>query len=216
MTTDEKVSIQDQLSAELKDAMKKGDKARRDVIRQVLTEVRTVSSQAGVGEVTDEVYRVVIAAYIKKMSKARDEYREMGERGAEMADKLDFEIEYLSRWLPSKLGEEETLRLVRQTIEDLNVAGNPKAVGKVVGALMKPATTSTAPWSTVSRVRSWGPTEPARRLPADAGHPVAGAFRRRRLVVRAQVGRLPLRRARRALGPADVEPAGSRPRRPFP
>lgn len=137
MTTDEKVSIQDQLSAELKDAMKKGDKARRDVIRQVLTEVRTVSSQAGVGEVTDEVYRVVIAAYIKKMSKARDEYREMGERGAEMADKLDFEIEYLSRWLPSKLGEEETLRLVRQTIEDLNVAGNPKAVGKVVGALMR-------------------------------------------------------------------------------
>lgn len=137
MTTDERVSIQDQLAAELKDAMKAGDKARRDVIRQVQTEVRTVTSQVGVGEVTDEVYQVVIAAYIKKMSKARDEYREMGERGAEMADKLDFEIEYLSRWLPSKLGEEETLRLVRQTIEDLNVAGNPKAVGKVVGALMK-------------------------------------------------------------------------------
>jgi len=140
MTTDERVSIQDQLAAELKDAMKAGDKARRDVIRQVQTEVRTVTSQVGVGEVTDEVYQVVIAAYIKKMSKARDEYRELGERGQAMADKLEFEIEYLSRWIPSKLGEEETLRLVRQTIEDLNVEGNPKAVGKVVGALMKTRT----------------------------------------------------------------------------
>ncbi|HEX7099937.1 MAG TPA: GatB/YqeY domain-containing protein [Acidimicrobiia bacterium] len=137
MTTDERVSIQEQLAAELKDAMKKGDKARRDVIRQVQTEVRTVTSQAGFGELTDEVYQVVIAAYIKKMAKARDEYRELGERGKEMADKLDFEIEYLSRWIPSKLGEEETLRLVRQTIEDLHVEGNPKAVGMVVGALMK-------------------------------------------------------------------------------
>ncbi len=140
MTTDERVSIQDQLAAELKDAMKAGDKARRDVIRQVQTEVRTVTSQVGVGEVTDEVYQVVIAAYIKKMAKARDEYRELGERGQAMADKLEFEIEYLSRWIPSKLGEEETLRLVRQTIEDLNVEGNPKAVGKVVGALMKTRT----------------------------------------------------------------------------
>jgi uncharacterized protein YqeY len=137
MTTDERVSIQEQLAAELKDAMKNGDKARRDVIRQVQTEVRTVTSQAGFGELTDEVYQVVIAAYIKKMAKARDEYRELGERGKEMADKLDFEIEYLSRWIPSKLGEEETLRLVRQTIEDLHVEGNPKAVGMVVGALMK-------------------------------------------------------------------------------
>src|SRR5690606_35343237 len=137
MTTDERVSIQEQLAAELKDAMKNGDKARRDVIRQVQTEVRTVTSQAGFGELTDGVYQVVIAAYIKKMAKARDEYRELGERGKEMADKLDFEIEYLSRWIPSKLGEEETLRLVRQTIEYLHVEGNPKAVGMVVRALMK-------------------------------------------------------------------------------
>ncbi|HLT97223.1 MAG TPA: GatB/YqeY domain-containing protein [Acidimicrobiia bacterium] len=137
MTTDEKVSIREQFSAELRDAMKSGDKRRRDVIRQVQTEVSTVTSQAGVGEATDEVYQLVIAAYIKRMAKARDEYREMGERGAEMADKLAFEVEYLSRWLPAKLSEEETLKLVRQTIEDMRVAGDPKAVGKVVGALMK-------------------------------------------------------------------------------
>src|SRR5690606_41209547 len=92
MTTDENVSIREQFSADLRDAMKSGDKRRRDVIRQVQTEVSTVTRQAGVGEATDEVYQLVIAAYIKRMAKARDEYREMGERGAEMADKLAFEV----------------------------------------------------------------------------------------------------------------------------
>jgi uncharacterized protein YqeY len=73
MTTDERVSIRDQMAAELKDAIKTGDKLRRDAIRQVQTEVSKVTSQAGVEEGNDEVYRVVIAAYVKKMAKARDD-----------------------------------------------------------------------------------------------------------------------------------------------
>jgi uncharacterized protein YqeY len=137
MTTDERVNIREQMAAELKDAIKAGDKLRRDAIRQVQTEVSKVTSEAGVGEGTDEIYQVVIAAYVKKMAKARDEYREMGERGQDMADKLDFEVDYLSRWMPSKLGAEDTRRLVLQTIEDMRVEGDPKAVGRVVGALMK-------------------------------------------------------------------------------
>lgn len=140
MTTDEKVSdqtIRQQLAAELKDSIKSSDPLRRDAIRQIETEVRKVTSQVGMTEASDEIYQVVIAAYVKKMAKARDEYAEMGERGSEMAAKLGFEVDYLSRWLPSKLGEEETRRLVRQTIEDLRLTEDPKAVGRVVGALMK-------------------------------------------------------------------------------
>lgn len=140
MTTDEKTStskIKSELAAELKDAMKSGDARRRDVIRQVETEVRVVTSQPGVGEATDDVYQVVIGAYVKKMAKARDEYRELGERGAEMADKLAFEVEYLARWLPDKLGAADTRRLVQQTIQDMQVGRDSKAVGKVVGALMR-------------------------------------------------------------------------------
>lgn len=131
------MTIREQLAAELRDAMKSKDVLRRDAIRQIETEVRMVTAQPGVGEATDEVYRVVIAAYVKKMAKARDEYQELGERGADMAAKLGFEVEYLSRWLPSKLDAGETAVLVRQTIEDMRVGGDPKAFGRVVGALMK-------------------------------------------------------------------------------
>ncbi len=140
MTTEEKVThgtIREQLARELRDAIKSSDPLRRDVIRQIETEVSKVTSQVGMTDATDDVYEVVIAAYVKKMAKARDEYAELGERGEKMAAKLEFEVDYLSRWLPSKLDAAATRELVRQTIEDMRVAGDPKAVGKVVGALMK-------------------------------------------------------------------------------
>jgi uncharacterized protein YqeY len=71
------------------------------------------------------------------MDKSRAEYAGFGDRGAEMASKLAFEVDYLSQWLPKKLGEEETRMLVVSAISDLGVAGDEKATGRVIGELMK-------------------------------------------------------------------------------
>ena len=54
-----------------------------------------------------------------------------------MASKLAYEVEYLSKWLPSKLGEDETRSLVVAAVEELAVAGDEKATGRVTGHLMK-------------------------------------------------------------------------------
>lgn len=132
------MSIQEQLTAELRHAMKEKDTARRNVIRQVQTEVSTAKSEAGFsGTVDDAFYQKVISSYVKKMDKSREEYAAMGERGAAMADQLSFEVDYLSRWLPQRLGEEETRELVKETIEELGAVGDEKAAGRVTGHLMK-------------------------------------------------------------------------------
>lgn len=132
------MTIREELSAELHDAIKSGDKLRRDAIRQVETEVSTARTRPDfTGDVDDQLYQTVIASYVKKMEKSRDEYVELGERGRAMAEKLGFEVEYLSRWLPKKLGEEQTRALVRETIAELGVAGDEKAAGRVIGHLMK-------------------------------------------------------------------------------
>ncbi len=132
------MGIEDELAVELKDAMRAGDKLRKDVIRQVQTEVATARSEPGfTGKVDDALYEKVIASYVKKMDKSRQEYLELGDRGAPMAEKLAFEVDYLGRWLPQKLGEEETRVLVRDTIASLGVTGDPKAAGRVTGTLMK-------------------------------------------------------------------------------
>ena len=54
-----------------------------------------------------------------------------------MAEKLAFEVEYLSRFLPKKLDEDATRTLVRSAIEALGVAGDEKAAGRVTGHVMK-------------------------------------------------------------------------------
>jgi uncharacterized protein YqeY len=132
------MSISDELRAELEDAMRARDARRRDVIRQIQTEVATAKSAAGFGgEVDDELYRSVIASYTKRMQKSVDEYEQLGERGAAMAEKLRYEVDYLSRWLPTTLGEDETRSLVRDAIADLDAAGDPKAMGRVIGHVMK-------------------------------------------------------------------------------
>lgn len=132
------MTIREELAEELRDAMRAQDGPRRDVIRQVETEIALARSQPGFeGEVDDELYRTVIASYVKKMDKARDEYLEIGERGAAMAQKLGYEVEYLSKWLPRKLDETATRNLVSSTITELGVDGDEKAAGRVIGHLMK-------------------------------------------------------------------------------
>lgn len=132
------MTIQEQLTTELRSAMKEKDALRRDVIRQVQTEVATAKSQPDfTGDVDDAFYQKVIASYVKKMDKSREEYAALGERGEEMADKLAFEVEYLSRWLPKKLDESQTRRLVVDAIADLGVSGDEKSAGRVTGHLMK-------------------------------------------------------------------------------
>jgi uncharacterized protein YqeY len=132
------MTIKEDLAQELQDAMRAQDGPRRDVIRQVETEIAVARSQPGFqGEVDDELYRTVIAAYVKKMDKARDEYLEIGERGAVMAEKLGYEVQYLSRWLPSKLDEAATRDLVKAAIVELGVGGDEKAAGRVIGQVMK-------------------------------------------------------------------------------
>lgn len=132
------MTIQEQLSAALTDAIKTQDAPRRDVIRQIQTEVATTKSQADfTGEADDAFYQKIIASYVKKMDKSRAEYAGLGERGKVMAEKLAWEVEYLSQWLPTKLGEEDTRQLVIAVIEDLGIAGEEKAAGRVTGQLMK-------------------------------------------------------------------------------
>lgn len=131
------MTIQEELSAELKDAMKAKDAPRRNVIRQVQTEISTAASQPGAGDVDDALCEKVIGSYVKKMDKSRSEYAGMGERGQAMAEKLAFEVDYLSRWLPKKLAEEETRSLIVEAIAELGVIGDEKAAGRVTGHLMK-------------------------------------------------------------------------------
>ncbi len=132
------MTIATELAAELKDAMLKKDARRRDVVRQVQTEITIARSEPGYDpSKEDEVVQGVIESYSKRMQKSITEYEGYGERGADMAAKLRFEVDYLSRWMPQKLDEDATRALIEAKIAELGVAGDEKAAGRVTGMIMK-------------------------------------------------------------------------------
>lgn len=131
------MTVQEQLVAAQRTAMKTGDKPTVNVIRQIQSEVAVAKSAPGfTGEVDDDLYLATIAAFVKRMQKARPEFEAAGERGAEHVAKLTFEIDYLSQYLPQQLSEAETRDLVKATIADLGV-DDPSRSGQVIGAVMK-------------------------------------------------------------------------------
>ena len=131
------MAIKDELNDELKTAMRTHDRNRIDVVRQINTEVtRAVKAPGFVGQEDDELYQKTIASYAKKMGKALAEYERLGDRGAAAAAKLKFEVEYLGRWLPKVVTEEEAAALVDAAVQELE-AVDMKAMGRVMGHLMK-------------------------------------------------------------------------------
>tara|TARA_B100001057_G_scaffold253645_1_gene253883 strand:+ start:12164 stop:12610 length:447 start_codon:yes stop_codon:yes gene_type:complete len=128
------MAISDDLSTALKEAMKAKDKPKLDAIRQVQTEIAKKKSEKG-EEATDELVLGVISSYVKKMIKAVEEYQSLGERGAEMAEKIQFEIDFLSQWLPEQLSEEDVEKLVDEVLAELGEV-DMSQMGKIIGAVM--------------------------------------------------------------------------------
>ena len=128
------MALIDELSAALKEAMKAKDKPKLDAIRQVQTEIAKKKSEKG-EEANDELVIGVISSYVKKMTKAVEEYKSLGDRGIEMAEKIQFEIDFLSGWLPEQLSEEDVAKLVDEVLADLGEV-DMSQMGRIIGAVM--------------------------------------------------------------------------------
>ena len=128
------MAIADDLSSALKDAMKAKDKPKLDAIRQIQTEIAKKKAEKG-EEVNDDLVLGVISSYVKKMIKAVEEYQSLGDRGQEMADKIQFEIDFLSTYLPEQLGEEEVEKIVDEVLSELGDV-DISQMGRVIGAVM--------------------------------------------------------------------------------
>ena len=131
------MALIDDLSAALKEAMKAKDKPKLDAIRQVQTEIAKKKSEKG-EEATDELVLGVISSYVKKMTKAVEEYKSLGERGIEMAEKIQFEIDFLSGWLPEQLSEEEVSTIIDEVLSTMGDV-DMSQMGKIIGAVMAKA-----------------------------------------------------------------------------
>ena len=127
--------LRERFTADMKEAMKAGDKGRLGAIRLIQAALKDKDIEArGAGKepLSDEE----ILALLQKMVKQRQESIAMYEQGGreELAQQERNEVEVISSYLPKQMDEAETKAAIQAAIAETGAA-SMKDMGKVVGAL---------------------------------------------------------------------------------
>ena len=127
------MSIKEQLTADMKEAMKSHDKDRLSVIRFVRGAIRQAEIDGGHKELSDEDVIGVISKEVKMRKDSLEEFRK-GDR-QDLVAQTEAEIAVLMPYLPQQLSEEEIRTFVKEAVEKSG-ASSQKDMGKVMGLLM--------------------------------------------------------------------------------
>ena len=122
------MDLQTRLQDDMKAALKAGQKDRLQVIRMLLSDVKTVDLMPG-----KPTPQAVVEAYAKKLRKSVEEYAKLGK--PDTVASLRAEIAVVEEYLPKRASADETDQLVAAFL-----AGKPftgKQAGQATGAFMK-------------------------------------------------------------------------------
>jgi len=126
--------MREKIAADLKTAMKAGERAKVDALRLINAALKDKDIEArGTGKTLGEDD---VLALLQKMIKSRQESLEIYEKAGrtDLADKEKGEIAVISAYLPQQLSEAETADAVKAAISEVG-ATSIKDMGKVVAAL---------------------------------------------------------------------------------
>ncbi len=126
--------MREKITADLKTAMKAGDRAKVDALRLINAGLKYKDIEArGAGKTLSEDD---VLALLQKMIKSRQESLDIYEKNnrPELADKERFEIAVISSYLPSQMSEAEVADAIHAAVAELG-ATSIKDMGKVVAAL---------------------------------------------------------------------------------
>lgn len=120
------------LEQELHDAMRSGDKLKKNTLRMVLTAVKLAEVDVGRELDQDGIQRV-----LQKEAKARRETIADAEaaRRDDLRAEAEAELQLLESYLPEQLTDDEIRELARGVITETGASG-PEDMGRVMGAVM--------------------------------------------------------------------------------
>lgn len=125
------MSLKDQISDDMKSAMKAGDKDRLKVVRLIMAAIKQVEVDKRI-----ELDDAAVLGVLEKMVKQRRDSVEQFEKGGreDLAAAERAEIEVLETYLPEQLSAEELAALVDEVIAATG-AGSIRDMGKVMGQI---------------------------------------------------------------------------------
>ena len=126
------MSLQEQISAALKDAMRARDEVRMTTLRLVLTAIKKREKEAG-NLLEDQEVISVITSQIKQRRESIEQYRKAGRE--DLAQTEENELQILQGYMPEQASEEEISNTLDEIIAEVG-AVSMKDMGKVMKAAM--------------------------------------------------------------------------------
>ena len=136
------MSVLEQIQADVKDAMKAGEKQRVHALRLVVNELQKAAKENGGDELE------VLQRERKRRFEAAEAYRDGGR--TDLAEAEEHEAELIAGYMPEQLSDEELNAIVGDAVAESG-ATSPKEMGKVM-ALVMPQVKGRADGKRVSNV----------------------------------------------------------------
>lgn len=126
------MSLLEQLTNDMKEAMKAKDKVTLGVVRMVKSSVSNEQIKLGHDLTADEEL-AVLSREMKQRVEELESYKDADRE--DLAEEIQGQIDVLKRYMPEQMSEEEVVAVVKETIAEVG-ASSKADLGKVMGALM--------------------------------------------------------------------------------
>jgi len=123
--------LKQQITDDMKAAMKGGDKPRLGVIRLILAAIKQKEVDERI-ELNDEQVLAILDKMVKQRRDSITQYEDAGR--TELADQEKFEIGIIQDYLPEQLDEAAILKMIDEAIAETGAA-SMKDMGKLMGVL---------------------------------------------------------------------------------
>jgi uncharacterized protein len=126
------MTIVEQITKDLTQAMKAKEQLRLDTLRMVKTALK--NREIDLGHALDDAEALkILSTLVKQRHDSAEQFTKGGRQ--ELADKELAEIKFIETYLPAAVGEAEIEQIVTDTIQQLG-ATSPKDMGSVMKAVM--------------------------------------------------------------------------------
>ena len=129
------MNLEQQVMAEMKEAMKAKNEAGLRGLRAIKAEIIKAKTEPGANnEVSDEAANKMLQKMLKQRKDSLEIYRT--QKRDDLAKKEEEEISIIEKFLPAQMSEEELKEALQKIIEQVGAA-TPADMGKVMGAATK-------------------------------------------------------------------------------
>jgi uncharacterized protein YqeY len=140
------MSLKQQITEDMKNTMRAGDKRRLGVIRLIQAAIKQIEVDNRIDDLDDTQVLAVLDKMVKQRRESIAQYEKAGR--TDLADQEKYEIEVLQPYLPAALSEDEINDMITAAIEETG-ASSMRDMGKVMG-ILKPKMQGRADMGAVS------------------------------------------------------------------